>query len=341
MSWRSKEDLGLSLIAFVHDSLKIEDKYRLDHGRGFTWWGSDYSQSIYSDLGIFHNMSNYFRLHTEIELLHADGHHGTCELPLARLMSDATFSALTYDAQKDTYKLHCSVYACYDNEEWVKRVFLGAVGLQLSEAEHTAKHLAHDLNVSPASSAHPTAGMRNSSHPLVEADERFFKPWGTQPSKWIGGTEWEDARQAIRRVCVRCSTDDSSFLEGEFEWHHGFPNDVIKFIATTDTPHPLLGNGLSLRLTVPANMPEGSRAHLALALNDMERQEWNWCHDVGSYCCRGVDFGFDCFIPNISYAPGALPEMAHDMATRARWLNDQWQSMLLKATFSSHNQLLK
>lgn len=331
MSWHSKEDLGLSLVAHIHDSLKIEDKYRLDHGRGFTWWAGDYSQSIYSDLGIFHNMSNYFRLHSEIELLRTDGHPGACELPLLKMMADATFSALTYDSDKDTFKLHCSVYACYDNEEWVKRVFLGAVGLQLSEAQHTAKRLAQELNISAASSTHPRAGMRENAHPMVEADERFFKPWGAQPSKWVGTEEWEDARQAIRRICVKCSTDDSTKLEGEFEWHHGHPNDVVKFIATTEDPHPILGNGLAFRLIIPVNMMDESKAHLALHLNEMERREWNWCHDVGSYCCRGIDLAFDCFIPNISYAPGILPEMAHDMGTRARWLNEQWQSMLVGA----------
>lgn len=331
MSWQNKDDLGLTLVAHIHDSLKVEDKYRLDHGRGFTWWAGDYAQSIHTDLGIFHHMSNYFRIHSEIELLKTDGHPGACELPLLKMMADATFSALTYDSDKDTFKLHCSVYACYDNEEWIKRVFLGAVGLQLSEAQHTAKRLAEELNISAATSVHPMSGMREHAHPMVEADERFFKPWGAQPSKWVGGTEWEDARQAIRRISVKCSTDDSTRLDGEFEWDHGNPSDAVKLVITTEEPHPLLGNGLTFRLIIPVNMLEESRAHLALHLNEMERRQWNWCHDVGSYCCRGIDLAFDCFIPNISYAPGILTEMAHDMGTRARWLNEQWQSMLLGA----------
>ncbi len=332
MSWHNKDDLGLTLVAHIHDSLKIEDKYRLDHGRGFTWWAGDYAQSVWTDLGIFHNMANFFRLHTEIELLKCDGHSGQCEIPLLEAMADATFSALTYDSDKDVFKLHCSVYACYDNEEWIKKVFLGAVGLQLAEAQHTAKTLAEQLGISPAASSHPMAGMRENAHPMVEADERFFKPWGAQPSKWLGGAEWEDARQAIKRVSVRCSTDDQTYVEGEFEWHHGEPGATVKFVASAAEPHPTLGNGLALRLIIPVNMVSGTRAHLALHINDMERREWNWCHDIGSWCCRGVDLAFDCFIPNISYAPGVLPEMAHEMGTRARWLNEQWQKMLVGAS---------
>ena len=332
MSWHSKEDLGLALVAHVHDSLKIEEQYRLDHGRGFTWWAGEYSQSIWSDLGIFHNMSNYFRLHAEIELLRADGHGHKCELPLGECMSDATFSAITFDQEKDIFKLHCSVYACYDNEEWVKRVFLGAVGLQLSEAQHTARQLAEKLGVSPATSAHPRSGRREHAHPMVEADERFFKPWGAQPSKWIGGEEWEEARQSIRRISILATTDDSTKVEAEFEWHHGAPNATVKFVASAVEPHPQLGNGLAFRLTVPVNLVAENCAHLALHINEMERREWNWCHDVGSWCVRNGELAFDCFIPNISHAPGVLPEMAHDMGTRARWLNEQFHQMMAGST---------
>ena len=331
MSWHTKEDLGLSIVAHINDSLKIEDKYRLDHGRGFTWWAGDYAQSIWTDLGIFHNMSNYFRLHSEVELLKTDGHPGACELPLLEMMADATFSALTYDREKDTFKLHCSVYACYDNEDWVKRVFLGAAGLQISDAQHTGKQLADKLNLAPATSVHPVAGMREHAHPMVEADERFFKPWGTQPSKWIGGEEWEDGRQAIRRVSISCATDDQTSLTGKFEWYHDGPDATVNLTITTAEPHPQLGNGLSFRLEVPGEMDPAERAHVALHINEMERREWNWCHDVGSWCCRGNQLAFDCFIPNISYAPGILAEMAHDMCTRARWLNEQWQHMLVGA----------
>lgn len=334
MSWKNKDDLGLTLVAFVHDSLKIEDKYRLDHGRGFSWWAGDYKQTISSELGIFHNMSNFFRVHTEIELLNCDGQAAQCELPLIEAMADATFSALTYDPDKDMYKLHCSVYACYDNEEWIKRVFLGAVGLQLCEAQHTSKQLAEKYNVNPAASVHPLGGMREHAHPMVEADERFFKPWGAQPSKWLDTAEWEDARQAIKRISLKCSTDDSTQLTGEFEWFHGEPGATVKLIITAAEPHPQLGNGLALRLTVPVNMVAGTRAHLALHINEAERREWNWCHDVGSWCIRRMDLAFDCFIPNISYAPGILAEMAHDMGTRARWLNEQWQHMLTGAVAS-------
>lgn len=332
MSWQTKEDLGLSLVAHIHDSLKIEDKYRLDQGRGFTWWAGDYAQTIWTDLGIFHNMANFFRVHTEIELLKGEGHSHDCEIVLLEAMADATFSAITYDQHKDIFKLHCSVYACYDNEEWIKRVFLGAVGLQLCEAQHTAQQMADKLGVSTATSVHPLAGMREHAHPMVEADDRFFKPWGAQPSKWLGGTEWEDARQNLRRISLKCATDDESKLEGEFEWHHGEAGATMKVIISANEPHPSLGNGLAMRLIVPVNMVPGTRAHLALHINDMERREWNWCHDLGSWCSRGLDLAFDCFIPNISYAPGVLPEMAHDLATRARWLNEQWQGMLVGAS---------
>src|SRR5215218_9119687 len=106
MSWRNKEDLGTSLVAFIHDSLKVTDRYSLDHGRGFTWWGSDYAQTVWSDVGLFHNLSTLYRIHTEVELFRGDGRAGDCEVPLVDTMSNATLSAVTYDPEKDIYKLH-------------------------------------------------------------------------------------------------------------------------------------------------------------------------------------------------------------------------------------------
>ncbi|MBN9503939.1 MAG: hypothetical protein BGO01_03210 [Armatimonadetes bacterium 55-13] len=331
MSWHNKDDLGLALVGFVHDSLKISDKYRLDQGRGFTWWASDYAQTIWADMGIFHNMANFFRLHTEIEFLRCEGQAHECEVPLLEAMADANLSAMVYDREKDTYKLHCSVYACYENEDWLKRLFLGAVGLQICEVQHTAKSLASRLGVLPATSVHPLAGMREHADAMVEADERFFKPWGTQASRWNGSAEWEDARQAVKRISMTCTTDDQTQLTADFEWHHGGNGNPMRLTITSNEAHPGLGNGLSCHLIVPINMVVGSRAHLALYLNEMERKEWNWCNDIGSWCCRGIDLAFDCFVPNISFAVGVLPGLAHDMANRARWLDEQWESMLTSA----------
>jgi hypothetical protein len=326
MSWRHKEDLGTTLVAFVHDSLKVTDQYSLDVGRGFTWWASDYCQTVWTDVGLFHNMSTLYRVHTEIEILRCDGKGETCEVALTESMSHASLSAIIHDPEKDIYKLHCSVYADYENEEWVKRVLVGAVGLQLSFAQREAGRLAESLGVKPARSGHPVSGMRGTPDPMVQAEERFFRPFGATPSKWIGSEEWEMARENLKRISQKVTTDHQVCLEADFDWWHG--DDIVKLAFRADEPHPDLGNGLSVRMLVPVKLIPEMRAHLALHLNELERREWNWCHDIGSWCCSGDDLAFACFVPNISYAPHVLAELAHDMGIRAKWINEQFSTAM-------------
>jgi hypothetical protein len=328
MSWRHKEDLGTSIVAFIHESLKVQDRFNLDHGRGFTWWASDYAQTVYSDVGLFHNMSTLYRIHTEIELLSGNGKADDVEVALMQGMEHATLSALTYDPEKDLFKLHCSVYADYDNEEWLRRVVMGAVGLQVSQAHRTADAIAHALGLRSAKSGHPVAGMRTQPDPMVQAEDRFFKPFGAVPSKWTGSAEWDQARENLKRICQRCVTDNQGCLEADFDWWHASDDACVKLFITTDEPHPELGNGVSFRLLVPVNLIPEMRAHLALHLNEMERKEWNWCHDIGSWTIIGNDLAFVCFVPNITYAPNVLAELAHDMGIRAKWANEQFANAM-------------
>jgi hypothetical protein len=325
LSWRTRDDLGLELVADVHAQLKIADHWTIDQGRGFGWWASDYCQCVWADDGLFHNAAAYYRVHAEIELLHGAGHADECELPLTQAMTEANLSALVFDREKDTFKLHCSMYASRENVDWLKRVFLAAAGLQVTEAHMNARALAQALNATPATSSHPHHGLRDEPDPMVEAEERFFRPYGGQPSRWTKSIEWGDARERVKRLAYSSAeTDNQSYLKAEFEWCASQNGEPMLLEIRADRPHPRLGNGLSLSLRLPTELAPGSRAHTALQLNDMERRQWNWCHDVGSWCCAGDDLAFNCFVPNVSFAPMILSELAHDMAIRAKWANEQF-----------------
>lgn len=323
MSWQSRSDTGLAIIGQVHDALKIADKWRVDEPRGFMWWASDFAQRIWSDPGIFHQTHSVFRLHAETEIIRGRGHAKEHEVFLSHLLARATLSALVYDEQADTYKLHCSAYASEDNAEWLSRLFLSAVGIQISEAHTRSSQLATDMKSAAASTSHPSSGMRNEADPMCAAIERFFKPGGALPSRWEGVAEWEEARYNVRRLAQKVSTDDKSFLHAEFPWEgdptHG---DCVGLEVTTQRPHPDMGNGLLFRLVLPVHMDEEHAARTALAMNEAERSEWKWIHDLGSWCCESDQVEFNCFVPNTSYNKRVLPELVHEMAIRANWASE-------------------
>lgn len=327
MSWREKEDLGTQLVAHVHESLRLSNDYLLDNvQRGFSWWASDCNQRVWSDLGNFHNSTTLYRLHAEIDFLKGCGHAPEALVRLMSYIGEGSLSALVYDSQHDVYKLHCSIYSEYENEAWVRRVFNAAVALQICEVRRMAGEFATEFKMAPANSYHPTKGMRNQPDSICGFEESFFKPYGQGASRWLGNRdEWEAGRDALRRICENVKTDHNICLEASFDWPYG-QRDVDLIVSAVDE-HPHLGHGLMLALSLPVMMADVHKAHVALELNERERAEWNWCHDLGSWCLRKGELAFVCFIPNICHTPGILRDLTHDMAMRANWINDHWHEV--------------
>lgn len=322
MSWRTKDDLGLELIAHIHENLRINDFWAVDIPRGFEWWAEEFSQKVWSDVGAFQIAHANYRMHAETELLRGRGRHQQFELALATEMKDATLSAVIYDESKDTYVLHSSIYATDENVGWIERLFLAAVALQVDEAHHIGHELAKTLHAVPATSGHPQHGLRSQPDPILGAIDRSFKPYGAQPCRWIGVSEWQETEWAMERLANRFESDHKTFLRAFFPWPIG--EGAIVLDITTEQPHPVLGSGLDMVLRLPLPMSPERAAHTAMELNRIERREWLRCHMLGSW---GFDEGhiqYECFVPNISFHEGVLMNTALSMAIRATWSAEQF-----------------
>jgi len=326
MAWRNKEDLGTELVGHVCESLRIPTDYTKDEERGFEWWASDYAQRIWCDLGNFHNSTSLFRIHSEIDFLHANGHSAEAEVAMMEWMSDTSLSAIVYDKDKDLYKIHCSLYAHDENQVWVRKVFNAAVALQITDVMRAAQRFAREFKMSHAMTEHPTRGGRKTPDQICEFPEKFFKPYGAGQSRWVGVEEWADGRQALRRISNDVKTDYKLCLEANFDWSYG-PRDMTLLVSAVD-PHPELGHGLLFCLTLPVLMEPQHKAHAAMLLNDRERSEWNWYNDLGSWCLRQGELCFVCFVPNICFVQGVLGDFCHDMGLRANWVYEHWSQIV-------------
>ncbi len=328
-SWQSKEDLGLELVAFVHENLKIDSHWAVDINRGFMWWAEDFCQKVWADTGMFQNAQSTFRLHAETELLRGRGRAQQFELSLATEMKDATLSAVCFDSDRDLYVLHSSAYASGDNLEWLQRLFLTSVALQVDQAHSIGHDLAKALHAIPAASGHPDHGLRNQPDPILGAIDRIFRPYGAHPCKWIGISEWKETEWAMERQSSAFESDHQTYLKAWFPWPVG--EGLIELLVSTQSPHPILGNGLDMVLRLPIPMSPERCAHTAMELNNIERHEWLRCHMMGSW---GFDEGklqFECFIPNTSFHEGILMNTALSMAIRANWVGEQFATWLAAA----------
>lgn len=322
MSWRTKEDLGLEQVALVHEQLKVEDYWSVDLPRGFMWWAEEFAQKVWADLGMFQNAQNFFRLHAETELLRGRGRAQNFDLALAEEMRDARLSAVCYDSDRDMFILHTSVYLSGDNMEWLPRLFLTAAAMQVDEAHVIGHDLAKSLHAVPAASGHPDHGLRSDPAPILGAIEKSFKPYGQQPSRWIGIPEWKETDWAMERQASSFESDHQTHLRAFFPWPLG--DQAVRLDVTTDTPHPVLGHGLNMVLQIPLDMSPEKCAHTAMALNNLERKEWLRCQMMGSW---GFDEGklqYECFVPNVAFHEGVLMNLALSMSIRAQWVADQF-----------------
>lgn len=325
MSWQERSELGTSLIAEICEAMKVPDQWRVDHPRGFTWWADDFAQHVWCDPGLYHNAQAVYRVHAETDLLRGRGQAEKFEFELEKAMDASTFSAVIYDQAQDTYKLHCSVYAHSENIHWLRRSLFAAVAIQVAEAHIIGHELARKLHAVPASSAHPQNGIRGDKDPMLSVIDMYFKPNGAQPSKWEGAPEWEEMEEIMERQALSYDSDHKTHMRAAFEWKGGFGADRTQLEVTTTEPHPTLGNGLHLTLTLPIEMTPEHLAHLALELNQLERNEWKRSHMLGSWCVHQESLAFRSFVPNTVYNKDLLEQFTLNMGLRADWVSDYFE----------------
>lgn len=324
MGWRQKSDLGLELVAQAHELLRIDEHWLVDKGNGFTWWAGEFAQTVWTDAGLYFNGQSTYRLHAETDLLRGRGKEHLYETAIEREMDQCSLSSVIYDIDDDTFKLHCSAFVTTDNVHWLQKAFLAGVALQVAEATTIGHNLATAIGGVPATSAHPTAGIRTDAHPDLDLVQRFFKPLGAQRSRWTDAVEWQRMERTMEREAQEFFCDHRSHLRATFAWTCT-PSSTIILEVNSEEPHPVLGNGLHFTLTVPLKIAEEHVARLALELNLYERREWKRCHMLGSWSCHDGQLAYRSFVPNTVYNPELLPELALSMAVRAQWTDEFFQ----------------
>lgn len=323
MSWRNKSDLGEELVAEVHAVLRIQDQWMIEQGNGFTWWAADFAQSVWCDMGLYFNAQTTYRLHAETDLLRGRRQPHLYESVIEKEMDACSFSAVIYDEPSDTFRLHTSIFATHENVGWLKKVFFAAVALQVAEASQIGHKLATAIGGVPASSAHPTAGIRSTPDPNLAVVPRYFGPQGVLPSRWTGAPEWQLMERTMEREAHNFWCDHRSALTADFPWDAGpSPESRIRLEISSEQPHPVLGNGLCQTLTVPLRLTPEHVARMALELNAYERKEWKRSQMLGSWVNHNDTLAYRCFVPNTVYNPEILQNLSLSMAVRAQWVNE-------------------
>jgi hypothetical protein len=320
MYQQQPDDLGHEMVAAVRKKLKVDDEWSHSDADGFTWWPKDYAQRIWTEPGLFQHANITYRLHAETDVVRERGEHGPTEAELIREMSEGSLSALIFEPESRTFRLHCSVYAADDNREWLCNVFDAAAALQVVEAQ-AMMEASKEFNTVPATSGHPQMGIRSDSSELIAHTLEFFKPAGDRESRWVKSSEWQEANWALERESSTFETDHKTWARGSFPFR-AIPDSEQVLSILTEAEDPMLGHGLTLSLQLPLKLSDVNIARMALELNQLERENWMRCHLVGGWCNVGGKLTFRIFVPNVICKEGQLKGFTVNQSTRAIWVDE-------------------
>jgi hypothetical protein len=180
-------DLGLDVVRFVHQMLRIDPEWSVWSDRGFTWWAGPLAQHVWAEPCFEDDGFTLARIRVHTDLI--DGFTDTDAhlLKLMEISSLATLSGVVHTpGTPSRIQLASSVYVHAETAEWLRRVLGWVAAIQNAEAFAFAPNLAKFTGGSLAVSQHPSSGQRLVPDEMLNIIDAKVKREGQQPSFYAG-----------------------------------------------------------------------------------------------------------------------------------------------------------
>ena len=193
-----------------------------------------------------------------------------------------------------------------------------AVGLQAGEAVTLGRLLAHATGGVLAHPLHPGFAARVTTDSPFAMD-RLAAVAGRDPSCWADGSLMV-ARRALADAAAARFVVAS---DRAFSMPVPFGADTAYLQALTHEAHPMLGNGLTVRLTLPAGAVETPDAATAAGLNRLEFASVARADLQGAWVAASGQLHHVAFHPNIAHTGSTdAADVLRSGLERARWIAD-------------------
>ena len=316
----------MAVVQNYFDALEIDEKSCLREERGFTWWGEDLAQRIWSDPPVLRDGTAVWKVHARTDFL---TDFVDTDSSLGYLTQLASFASLgggliRDPAQRNRIQLASCLYATEATLEWARLFFPSTAATQTAEAHLMAKMFPALAGCSPAHSAHPVAGPAK-HHRALDLLGAFVRE-GKRPPVW---TPEEFAETAAELAVETYSVSPSeSGLTAKFPFRHSTALGEM----TTSAQHPSYGQGLLVRLVLPITLSDSEDPQIVLRRNSFEINSLTpVSHFTGSYYVADEGFCYSNFIPNLESYRGVpfLASLIRFMGLRAGWFaeaagGDDW-----------------
>ena len=250
--------------------------------------------------------------------------------------SEASLFALVYEPDTSTIDAVCSFSAHAGNETiWVP--FSAALVL-MANYGRAVEPLADEFSGRPMRAPHPISGVR------TDADELAYFVQNVPPSDDHQGRFAEDASSVNFRqwpgYVHQAPNDHPGGSQAELAFYYDVPamatNKLGWLLGTSliqldgNTDHPALGNGMTIRLSIPdlEPFPPHFAAIAAETMNAREACEPTGFSFMGAWWAERregsdesrYDLRFSQFVPSYFYDPGVATWAAWNMTLRNWWL---------------------
>ncbi len=320
-------DQGLEVVDSVARSLNIEEEWKVEEARGFTWWAHSLAQRVWADVPVSRGGRETVRVHACTDLWREVPEDAETLEGLNALNMSAGLSAYVWDGEAARVRLYCSVSIDNENRARVMRLFGAAVRLQAAEAHARTARLAEGLGTSADTTDHPERGGRLVPHPVIGFLESLAVPPGTEGAA-VSAAEFREAGSNPSSAGCRASTAGSGLIV-EYPFTgvrsavellaEGLERAETSIFSASNEVHPLLGRGLRILLKLPLSLDAGRGMALAAALNIAPAEAEVEGQMLGGWCFSD-DLTFAGFVPARLYEPGLLVDLGAGCQTLSRWV---------------------
>jgi hypothetical protein len=267
-----KDHAGVQIVKDIFANMKIDKKWSIASDRTFTWWGHRFAQRVWADAPIKSSGTVLTKIHAETDFLKFQRPSADLDAFLALVAKMASLNGYIVFKKEKRIKLRCNVLIHSNNQSWLGQLFSLASIMQVVEAETTCEAIAKKFEIQPDHSCHPQLGPRQKMDGMLNLLDQWVIPEGQKPMIGISDEEFNQVSQMLNNQNILTTASPSGLTA-----YVPFGRDVSLLQVNTNQPHPLLGNGILLRLSLP---PEDLwpiadiNGPLIMDMNLAEQKDW-------------------------------------------------------------------
>lgn len=307
-------DPGPAVVRYLYDNSRVDAQWSVLEERGFTWWADGLAQRVWAELAFDDDGIEICRVFAETELARGVGSATDAMKVIDPLNGLSAGSALVIDPDAGTIRSVASVWIHEQTSEILARSFSVTAAIQIAQAQTQGPLLAPLVDGELAISEHPDSGPRPEPDEMLGLLDLVTSD-GASPSLWVGA-EMTTALEMVQSLpIVTLATGDETGMSIEVPFRQA--TALVEVDATE--PHPSLGNGMLVRLSLPGGANPGPE--WAAMLNQLELDSLTRSQFIGSWVGSASFPTHVSFYPNLLARTGmGVVNIALSMINRVGWL---------------------